>query len=384
MKAVNSASIYSGDMLQNKFLCPLSGQKEESTGLFGKTAGLDSRIEAKREEIKTRVHQIIDKQFKSDSKLSDSSKGKLGKIDVEQDKLTETKGEIRRLHKSQADMREEYNIKEDSQEHQDVELIRKIVELHKYEREEESSRRDDIIAALEDIAQSDAHGYRSDWASTLSDDEWNRAVELSSQPFTLYQEKCIADDSIEEYYNEIIDESNEEIKKNILEIEATKAVLANEHGMTDAQKIAEGIEKAGSQEIIGILQSEAMNHIDEELEEVVESAKEATEEKEAQEEKEAKAEGEKQAVTEVQADRNTQAEVNMPQSEMIRRREKDQKEAQKIIDAAADNETDKKIIKSTADKEVDMREIQAEISIMIEEAKLFQEDQKGLVVDKFL
>ncbi len=383
MKAVNSVSIYSGDMLQNKLLCP-SGSKEESTGLFGKSAGLDSRIETKREEIKTRVCQIIDKQFKSDSKLSDSIKGKLGKIDVEQDKLTKTKGEIRRLHKSQADMREEYNITEDSQEHQDVELIRKIAELHKYEREEENSRRDDIIVALEDIAQSDAHGYRSDWASTLSDDEWNRAVELSSQPFTLYQEKCIADDSMEEYYNETIDESIEEIKKNVLEIEATKAVLANEHGMTDAQKIAEEIEKAGSQEIIGILQSEAMDHMDEELEEVVESAKEAAEEKEAQEEKEAKADGEKQAVTEVQADRETLEELNIPQTELVRRKKNNQKEAHEIIEAAVGKEADHKHIKTVINKEVDISQIQAEIRIMIEEAKLLQEDQKGLVVDKLL
>lgn len=301
----NNLSIFAGDVTGNGFM-RMQNKAEEDTGLFGKSQDLDSRVEAKREEVRKKVMQVMKDQFERDAVSSDAINDGYDRLNEYSNILNENNEEIKNLRNSQKEMREEYGISEDSQEHQDM-LI--MVKARKKE--------------------------------PLKKEERERMSELNSQSRTLYQEKCLADADTEMYFNSFMEGAKKGIQATSAEISGTKLGILKQHGMDDAQGIMSKLEAAGAKEIIGMLQEEAMNHIQEELDEQVEDAKEAAEEKKDQEEK----------VEEAKAEQGEQ-----------------EKELTESL-AAGDSNIDK---------------MQAEMNRILKEADLLDEDQKGILLDQQL
>lgn len=111
-----------------------------------------------------------------------------------------------------------------------------------------------------------------------------------------YEERLEALEDEVDYWSETRDDALEEIGQESQKIQGEKqSILQQEYTMGNAVEEAQSILDAASEEIIGLLQKEAMEHVKEELEEKVEQAEEAAEEKEEQEEKEEKIKEEKAA-----------------------------------------------------------------------------------------
>ncbi len=302
-----SFNLFAGDISQGNLL---GMQKKKDSGLFGRSPETTSLIDAKRQEIRKKIMTVMGDQFKSDQVSTDAINDGYKRLEGYKEVIGEMNGEIRKINEAQAALQEELEITEDSQEHQDLELMRK----------------------------------NRDKPYSLTFEERERAKQLESQPKTYYQELSLANDELRNYYNAFKEEAQEGIMATNAEISGTKEGLLKQHGMADAQDQMAAIEKAGADEIIGMLKEAAMEHIQEEMEEQVEDAKKAAEEKKEQEEKieEAKAESAEQG-----------------------------EQAVEIMDNAIQ-----------ADK--DMDEVQEELSKILKEAELLPEDQKGLLIDKQL
>ena len=150
------------------------------------------------------------------------------------------------------------------------------------------------------------------------------------------------DAEVEAYYNGFMEEAEKGIKEANAQIRGAKEYLDQQHGMADAQSQMAQVDKAGSDEIIGMLKDEAMNHIQEELDELAEAARKRAEEKEEQEKKaeEAKAEQTEQ-----------------------------EKKTEKIMEEVSEGQND-------------MEKVQEEISKILKDSDLLEEDQKGILVNQ--
>lgn len=142
-------------------------------------------------------------------------------------------------------------------------------------------------------------------------------------------------------------------------IKSIKQEALKYHGMIDAQKAAEETLQAASDEIIGMLKEEAVDKIDEDLNDVVEEAREKKEEevKQEAEQEEIRAEREKQAEKieeELEKQKKRSADIpdfaNIDVSELLNKQEEVMRNTQKILD----------------------------------EQKLLEDEIKGIVVDSLL
>ncbi len=117
----------------------------------------------------------------------------------------------------------------------------------------------------------EAYGITDEYEPGSNEEYEQRLAELNDQ---------------EEYWSEIKDNALEGIGAESRSITATKqALLGRKYTMENAMEEAEQVMDAASDEIIGLLRKDAMEHVQEEQEEKVEQAEEAAEEKKEEEEK---------------------------------------------------------------------------------------------------
>ena len=139
-------------------------------------------------------------------------------------------------------------------------------------------------------------------------------------------------------------------------IKGIKQESLKHHGMVDATKLAEVSLKASSDEIVGMLKDEAVEKLDQDLEDVVEEAKDQKEEnvKEEAKKEEARLEREKQVQERIEKEKKTYVPstqgMDSDMSEMMRKQQEVLKNTQQIL----------------------------------EEQKLLQEEIKGIAVDSVI
>lgn len=171
--------------------------------------------------------------------------------------------------------------------------------------------------------------------SSLSGEELKRLGEMG--PLTEYQERALAFDKAGEFIDSQIKDINDEIEARGKAISGIKQGMLKMHGMADAGKAAGDVMDAASRDIIGMVMADARKHIDEEMEKLREAAKKAAEKKEAEEEKKEKT-------------------------------QEKEEEQEKLTESIQEGVSGKDAIQQEVDK-------------ILEEAKLLEEEMKGLVVD---
>ncbi len=129
-----------------------------------------------------------------------------------------------------------------------------------------------------------------------------------------------------------------EVKAELITIEATKVERLKSSPMAEAQEAAEMVLEAACEEVVDMLMQEAKEHIDEKQEEREEQAEKIAEKKEEEEERLAKV-------------------------------EEEQREAEAVAEQIKKSATD---------------EVHKEIEDMLNKLKLLEEDIKGAAVDKML
>lgn len=270
--------------------------------------GTASLIEQKRAQARKQAMKAIMDQFASDNEVT-------GRMDELRDRNAQIKEEISFLSKQkdsyieeQEALRNQYGVDPESQEQKDLELIRKANKAMK-------------------------EGN----LGSLSKDELDRVANMGE--LTEYQRRVLEYDEVIEDYDVLIDELKDEKMSNNGSIRAIKNALLEDNGkgMRNAKDTADAILDAASDAIIGMLWQEAKNHIDEEMEKLVEAAKKQAEKKEEEEEK----------------------------LEAVKEEQEQQEELTEAIQEST----------------MDQSKLQNELQKILKESDLLEEDLKGLVVD---
>lgn len=265
--------------------------KEESQSINASELNLmqDSILERKKKAMADAM-DIVGKQFKADAKIDADLDERRIRIAENKEQANAALKEINSLSEEQEKLKETYGIADDSQEQQDLELRMKINEAMK-------------------------PGSKV----KLTKEDLERMQQL--EPMTEYQQQAMDLENAKGVWKDEMKAAQKEISLQTQIIRSTKQELLKHHGMVDAQNAAEASLKAASDEIVGMLMQEGLDHIQEEVEDAVEKGEEQKEEKEEQEalRAEQKEEQTEQTTQQAQSDdiQNVQKEVGQQIQEIL-------------------------------------------------------------------
>lgn len=286
----------------------VNGRKGFFAGNIGSNGngGYAEMIERRRKQAQKEIRKLIADTWDGDRKLDsdiEELRNKAGELKTENKELNDT---IKASEAEREALKAEYGIEDGSEEQKELELLQR---------------------ASEPIPH-------------LSMEEWDKYSEIMARGLTDYQQRSLEKYSYEADCREKLQNNQDEIEESLGTVRATKQARLEKDPMLEAQGTAEEIAKAASKDIIGMLQKEATEHINEEYEKNLEAAKKKAEKKE--EEEELKAE-----------------------------RDEKKEELEKHIEEL----TEKLASNSLSD------EAQKEIQEMLDRLKLLDEDIKGSAVD---
>lgn len=285
--------------------------KNGSVFLGNRNNNVDGLIEQKRAQARKQAAKVLRDQFARDSKVTDG-------MDELRARNMEIEEELKALYDQRKGfmeerdaLKEKYGIAPDSQEEKDLDLIRKGSSL-----------------------------LKEGNLSALDKDELERLAGLGGR--TEYQQRSLEYDKVIEHISSLEKELQKERMANTSTITGTKQAILESggKGIRAARKAADSILQAASDAIIGMIWDAAKDHVDEEMEKLVEAAKEQAEKKEEEEEK----------------------------LENIKEEKEEQKELTEDIQESSSEQT----------------KLQDEIKKILKEAELLEEDMKGLAVDKLM
>ncbi len=292
-------------------------------------------VEQKRALAKKQAYKMVGDAFAGERKIDDDLKEREDAVSRYQQSMGEANRKIREIDEKKEALRQEYGVDADSQEQKDLEILEKFSEDPFRMSQEEQKR------ALELYAEGKAGGYTEYQKRAL---EWNAAKE----PY------------LDDLYK---------AKKGIIEENAAIRSITQErlkhHPVLDAVENAEDILEDASKDIIGLLQSEAVDHIDEKFEEEIEKAEESREEKKEEQKK----------LEEAKKHREEMEALANPE-----KAEKNQKRTEGETDVLSGDPVTEAMLKMDDVK----NDIKQEISDMVTKMNLAAEDIKGIKVDELL
>lgn len=292
--------------------------------------GVD-KIQMKRQQAQKQAMKIVGDTFAAEKELDQSMVDMEDRLKALQEENAGYHDELKRISNTRDELMENYDVTEDSEEQDDLELLRK-----------------------EKKAQDLMSGVTLDW------EEERRLKEIHEKGLTGYQKDMLELDEQQEKYEKDISGNEEAIKgiraaRNDAEIERLKS-----NPMLKAQEQADAIMEAANKEILGDLLNEGKEHIEEKMAEEKEKAAERAEKKEEQEEKEEAAKERKEEMEEWIEDTKQKAEE----------KKEDLPDVQDQEQMAYYNNPN--MPKTKAEKEIED---------ILEELKLIQDDIKGAAVD---
>lgn len=246
----------------------VKGVKKEgkSDSVYAGNLNLNSETDVRKNNARNRAMKLIQDTFGNDKKIDDG----IEEIREHQKKLSEeadmANTEIRKLEESKATLKEQYGVKDDSQEQKDLEFLEKISQ-------------DPFHLDKEDIEHL-----------------------KNMVPLTDYQREALELNKLKTHWQKVSDASNKSIISSEKAIHSVQIERLKSHEMIDSKESADKVMEQAEKEIAGMIYSEAKEKIDQDLEEKVEEAKEQEKAKKAEEKEEEKNE------TDVSADsaENTQ------------------------------------------------------------------------------
>lgn len=213
---------------------------------FDKVA--EKKIKAKRDALRT----IID-TFSMEHKLDLQEEESQNYAKALEKERVNSFEEVNRVEELKEQTKKAYNIDPDSVEQKDLELLQK--------------ERDSLKGVSNE---------------QLTAKELARLGEMP--PMTSYQKTILHLDEMEDAWKKRYDDAGKEVKMIHQGIEESKVERLKSSPMVTAQKASEKILEEASKEVIGMLKQDAIDHIDEKLEEIKKKAEEIEKKKEEQEE----------------------------------------------------------------------------------------------------
>ncbi|MBR1703547.1 MAG: hypothetical protein IJ716_16650 [Lachnospiraceae bacterium] len=273
-------------------------------------------VAQKKAQAQKQALKLVGDVFANDRKMDQDLEGRRERIRQLQQENGEYRRSIQDIENNREEFRKNSGVAADSDEERELQLLAK---------EKEAS-----------FAGSSVR---------LSDEEREEIARIKEKGLTQYQQDSLAMKEDERYFAEAIHKGEQEIETENATITGTKIERLKTHAMTDAQKEAEQIMQKASGDIVNLLVGEAKDHIEEELEEKKETAKEEAEKREELQEK----------------------------VDAAKERKKEQEEfTEEILEATRGQGTGA----------AGMNEAQQEIKDMMNKMKLIEEDIKGAAVDR--
>lgn len=319
MKVQNNITIFSGaDPSQAKKAEAKDGQNGQKNKTFfvGNLNGnetLRDRISMRKKEAQEKAMKVVSDAWAGDRSIDQDMQTRRDHIAQLREENKGALAQIKDINQEQADLQARYGVEDGSKEQTDLELIR---EKRNWENGRGSSPTMEQLAYIE---------------------------KLEADGLTDYQQQQLGLDDLKYSNQKVLDENNQQIVEESAIIRGTKLERLKSAPMVKAQKEAEEIEKAASEEIIGMVVEESKEHIDEEMEKKKEQAEKLEEKKEEQE-------------------------------ELIEKQKEKREEQEELLDNMPTDE----IISLDQNKS----DVQKEVQNIVDKMKLVAEDIKGALVDE--
>ncbi|MFG6329348.1 MAG: hypothetical protein K1W06_07755 [Lachnospiraceae bacterium] len=296
-------------------------------------------IELKRKLAYKRAMKILTDTFATEQDIDNGIKGLKEQQEQLKQEALEDKKAAMGVEDERTQLMERYGVTEDSEEHKDLELLRKEF-------------------------QTDAE---------LTDSEKEQLAEIHKKGLTAYQKDMIELDRKEEVYRQRAgqkESSANAISSSITGIELDRLKT---HPVANATREADEIIEAANKELIGGLWAEAKDHIDEKMEEVMEKAEKEAEEKEEEEKKEAERKKEKLETEKRIEESKLSALVTTSAGQDT--------PASTPVDKSFDTTEVHDIIQESSGNNSSASKAEKEIQKLVEELNLIMEDLKGTKID---
>lgn len=240
----NTQSLYGTNQKEEQL------KKGKSNTIFaGDLTMKADKVEMKKNMAQKQALKRILDQFTSDSQIDQVLSSQKENIDQLSDKIIQENKELSNLDAKQEEIQQMHQVEEGSQEQKDLELLRK--------------QRDIMSGKSGDV---------------LTKEEQERLNTMGEM--TDYQKDSLENDMLIERSQKNIENAQETIQNHRKSITDIKIEVSKTHLMVEEQINADKIIKNASQEIIGMLKEEAIDHIDEVHEEEKEKAEEIQEKQE--------------------------------------------------------------------------------------------------------
>lgn len=306
-----------------------------STIFAGDLSVKTDRVSVIKQQAQKKAMKVLSDVFEAEKGLDQSMEDMVERSQELKDEKLAYEKELCQIQADRDSLMEQCGLTEESQEHKDLELLRKEREAGK------------TGSGIE-----------------LTDEEQSRLAEIHEAGITDYQKDMLELDQREELYQGKIEKNETQImgisrSLNDISIERLKS-----NPMLDAAKQADGIMEAANKQIYGELINEGKKHIEEKMEEEKEKAEKRAEKKE-EEEKKAEAKEEREAL----------------QEEMIENVRNNLDEKEQIAKSSHADHLDVSDIEMMASYNSQKPETDKKLQEIMDELKVIQDDLKGVKVD---
>ena len=264
MQAVQNENLQKSAGKRNRRTQNTQNTKKNVDGRFLIAGSSKEQIEKKRKLAQKQAMKLVKDAFSGDQatkqNIEDLKAQKAEKVAEYQEKMQQ----IGNISAEKDKLRETYGISKDSQEQKDLELLEKY--------------------------QNNKLGIFSD---DFSKEEIDRLKELANEPRTEYQKQVLSLNGKKAALQSDADLMQQQIMVLTQNQSDAKVDQLKSQDMLKAGDAAEEIQKAASDEIVGMVIADAKEKLDKELEEKKEEAEKKAEEKEEQDERIEKAKEER-------------------------------------------------------------------------------------------
>lgn len=292
--------------------------------MFQRKQNSQDKAAQKKVDAREKAMRIVSNAFQVEKSIDDDLDKRAGRIETAKAAIAEAQKQLRGLDEQQQKYMENYGITADSQEQQDLELLRK--------------RRDSM-------------GVDSD--IQLTEEEQERLKEIDANGLTDYQRLSLENDSYRAPFNKDIRDNQKVVQEEQIIMREIGLERLKSHTMADATQQKDAEMEAANKEIIGMVLQDGRDKVDEDMQEVRDELADRKEE----------AKEEEQRIEEIQ-----QRADELEKTNEERRKKNDTDISELISDRILELDSVK-------------NEVSQKVDNMLYEMNLLKEDLKGSVVD---
>lgn len=232
-----------------------SQNQGKKTVFAGDTSLADNPIAQRRKQAQKQAMKVVRDAWDNDMAVNRSIEERRAHYQQMQVQKEEAQKKTEQLSSDEKTLREQYEVAEDSQEQQDLEVLKKFQDYN-----------------------------RNVTSTPLTKEESERASELLKQPLTEYQQRALELNKRAGDFKKEAKAAYDAMRDDVSDIKSILQEKLKSNPMVDAQKAADDIWGAANDDILSLAAQEAMEHIEEEAKKREEESEKAAEKKEEKEE----------------------------------------------------------------------------------------------------